>query len=81
MTIRVLPLLLLLGCVASAADHQGLGDAAYRDGDYPTAMQEYEAVPKERRDAELFAKLGAAALNAGQYHDAAEAYEHLAAAD
>jgi tetratricopeptide (TPR) repeat protein len=84
-TVRVWPLLLVLGsalgCVASAADHEGLGDAAYRGGDYATALQEYEAVPKDHRNAGLWAKLGAAALGASQYHDAAEAYEHLAAAD
>ncbi len=75
------PLLALLwGCSGSAADHERLGDAAYAEGDFGTALGEYRTAVR-KSDARVWAKLGLAALRAGEYREAVEAYDKLAAAD
>jgi tetratricopeptide (TPR) repeat protein len=76
-----LPLVLVLACTGSAADHERLGDTAYGQGEYATALDEYRAASRTEADARVWAKLGAAALKAGEYREAAQAYEHLATAD
>ncbi len=73
--------LIATACGGSASDHERLGDAAYLDADYATALQEYQAAARSRDDAKVWAKLGAAALKSGGLRDAADAYEKLAAAD
>lgn len=78
---RLLPLVFLLGCAGAAADHERLGDAAYGQAEYATALDEYRAAARDQNDARIFAKLGAAALKAGQFSEATEAYSKLAAAD
>ena len=76
------PLLVLcLGCPGSAADHEQLGDAAYAQGEYGTALEEYRAASRGDDGATLWAKLAAAALKSGDYREAAEAYSRVAAAD
>jgi tetratricopeptide (TPR) repeat protein len=75
------PLVLLLGCAGSAADHERLGDTAYSQGEYTAALDEYRAASRTEADARLWAKLGAAALKAGEFREAAQAYERLAGAD
>jgi tetratricopeptide (TPR) repeat protein len=77
----LLPLVLLAGCAGSAADHERLGDTAYGLGDFTTAMGEYRAVAHDASNGRVWAKLGAAALKAGEFREAAEAYSKLAAAD
>ncbi|HWA58394.1 MAG TPA: tetratricopeptide repeat protein [Gemmatimonadales bacterium] len=77
----VVLLLLAAACGGSASDHELLGDAAYVEGDYPTALREYQAAAKSRDEAKVWAKLGAAALKAGELREAASAYQKLAAAD
>ncbi len=76
-----LPLVFLVACTGSAADHERLGDTAYGLGEYATALDEYRAASRTDADAGVWAKLGAAALKAGEYREAAQAYEHLASAD
>lgn len=76
-----LALLLLAGCAGSAADHERLGDTAYAQGEYPVALDEYRAATRGDGDPRLWAKLGAAALRAGEYREAGDAYQKLAAAD
>ncbi len=76
-----LPLVFLLACNGSAADHERLGDTAYGQGEYATALDEYRTASRNEADARLWAKLGAAALKAGEYREAAQAYERLASAD
>lgn len=73
--------LLAAACSGSASDHERLGDAAYVEADYPTALREYQAASRNRDDAKVWAKLGAAALKSGDLREAADAYEKLAAAD
>ncbi len=83
MSRRLLPatLLLLGSCVGAAADHEGLGDTAYEQGEYPTALQEYRAAARGKDDAQTLAKLGAAALKVADFREAADAYLRLAQAD
>lgn len=76
----LLSLALLGGCSGSAADHERLGDAAYAESDFGTALGEYRSAAREA-NAPVWAKLGLAALKAGEYREAVEAYEKLAAAD
>jgi tetratricopeptide (TPR) repeat protein len=76
-----LPLLLLVACTGSAADHERLGDTAYGVGEYASALDEYRAASRSETDARLWAKLGAAALKAGEHREAAQAYDRLATAD
>jgi tetratricopeptide (TPR) repeat protein len=79
--LRILLLVFLAGCAGSAADHERLGDTAYGQAEFATALGEYRAVARDGAEPRVWAKLGAAALKAGEYREAAEAYGKLAAAD
>jgi len=71
----------LLACTGPAADHERLGDAAYGRTDVLTALEEYRAAVSAAPTARLYAKLGAAALRAGEPRDAADAFRRLALDD
>lgn len=81
--IRWLPvgLLALAGCSFAAADHERLGDRAYREGRFADAAAEYRAARKSGGRPRVWAKLGAAALHDRDLGTAVEAYAALAAAD
>jgi tetratricopeptide (TPR) repeat protein len=82
MTRGLLLLALLPGaCSGAAADHERLGDRAYREGRYPAAMAEYDAAAKHHGGARLLAKLGSAALHDGEIAKAIEAFTALKAVD
>jgi len=73
---------LALACQPSAADHEELGDRWYGGGAYRDALAEYQLGLKARPgDADLEAKLGAAALHVGDYATAVNAYIALGEAD
>ena len=74
-------LLLVAACGGSASDHERLGDAAYAALDYSTALGEYRAAARNRNDGRVWAKVGAAALKAGDLRESSDAYQRLAAAD
>jgi len=80
---RLTPLiaLLLAGCSTAAADHERLGDRAYREGRFADAMSEYRAAQKSGIRNRVWAKLGAAALRDRALGVAIEAYSALEAAD
>jgi len=78
---RAILLLVLAGCGGSAADHERLGDEAYAKSDFETALGEYRSAARDDKNARAWAKLGLAALKAGEYREAVEAYLKLAAAD
>jgi tetratricopeptide (TPR) repeat protein len=79
--------LLLLGamflaaCPTAAADHERLGDRAFREGRFADAMSEYRAAQKSGTRDRVWAKLGAAALKERALGVAIEAYSALEAAD
>jgi tetratricopeptide (TPR) repeat protein len=73
--------LLLVACGGTAADHERLGDTAYGQGEYATALAEYRAASHDRHEGRVWAKLGAAALKTGELREAAAAYLRLADAD
>jgi len=54
---------LLVGCSPAAADHERLGDRAYREARFAAAEAEYRAAARGKGGARLYAKLGAAALH------------------
>jgi tetratricopeptide (TPR) repeat protein len=62
-------------------DHERMGDRAYGEARYADAAAEYQAAVKDRPGAARWAKLGAAALHAGELRESAEAYLHLAEDD
>jgi tetratricopeptide (TPR) repeat protein len=61
--------------------HERLGDQAYADNRYGDALGEYLAAAKARSTASLWAKVGAAALHAGELRQSLEAYLKLAEND
>jgi tetratricopeptide (TPR) repeat protein len=79
-TRAVVPALLVAalaaGCVA--ADRERLGDRAYGRARYPEALAEYRAVVRGKHRPDVWAKVGAAALHAGELRESAEAYLRLA---
>ena len=73
-----LPLGLLAGC-RTRTDHERVGDRRYAEGAYLDAAAEYRMATRLRHPStELFAKLGAASLNAGDPTGAVQAYARLA---
>ena len=71
-----------LACQPSAADHEELGDRWYGGGAYRDALAEYQLGLKAHPgDADLEAKLGAAALHVGDYATAVNAYIALGEGD
>ena len=82
----MIPIVLLLGalfgaCSPVAADHERLGDRAYREGRYVAAVAEYRAASRSGGSARVYAKLGSAALHDRDLTTAIEAYAALKAAD
>jgi tetratricopeptide (TPR) repeat protein len=71
---------LAVGCGGSG-DHERLGDRAYGEGRYPDALAEYRSAAKGKHRPALWAKLGAAALHAGELRESADAYLRLAGDD
>lgn len=78
---RLLTLVLLVGCSGSAADHERLGDTAYEQSDFAAALGEYREASRDQTNGRPWAKLGAAAIKAGAFREAADAYTKLASVD
>jgi tetratricopeptide (TPR) repeat protein len=71
----LLAIALALACQPSAADHEALGDRWYAGGSYRDALAEYQlGLTAHPTDADLEAKLGAAAVHVGDYASAVQAY-------
>jgi len=75
----VLVAALAMGC--ARPDREQVGDLAYGEGRYADALAEYRALAKGKPRPRVWAKLGAAALHAGELRESAEAYLRLAAED
>ncbi|MGH7512710.1 MAG: hypothetical protein ACREOQ_07290 [Gemmatimonadales bacterium] len=71
----------LAAACGGGADHERLGDRAYGEARYDDAVAEYQQAVRGRPDAVRYAKLGAAALHAGQLRESAEAYVRMAGDD
>lgn len=71
----------LAGCAKAAADHERLGDHAYREGRFSQAIAEYRAAQKSGGRARIWAKLGSAALHERDLGAAVLAFTQLEAAD
>lgn len=72
---------LMVGCSAAAADHERLGDQAYREGRFAKSLSEYQAAQRSGARSRVWAKAAAAAIRAEDYAAAAEAYSELARED
>jgi hypothetical protein len=72
-----------LSCAAcgGADDAERRGDDAYGLGQYEEALRHYRSLTTGGAPARLWAKLGAAALRAGELGEAADYYLHLAGED
>lgn len=68
-------------CTTAAADHERLGDRAYREGRFPDAVAEYRAAQKSGGQTRVWAKLGGAALHERSLGVAIEAFSALESAD
>jgi tetratricopeptide (TPR) repeat protein len=73
-------LVMVAGCRGGAGPEMA-GDRAYGAGRYAQALKLYRAATTRDTPGRVWAKLGAAALHAGDLRSAAEAYRRLAAAD
>jgi tetratricopeptide (TPR) repeat protein len=71
----------LVAACGGAADHERLGDRAYGEARYDEAVAEYQEAVRTKADAVRWAKLGAAALHAGELRQSAEAYVRMASDD
>ena len=71
----------LAGCGSSSGVHERLGDQAYAEERFAEALTQYQRATAEAASADLWAKLGSAALRLPDYRVAAEAYRELAATD
>lgn len=76
-----LVLLVVAACGGSATGHEDLGDEHYRQGRFAEAVTEYRLAQASQPLAATWAKLGAAALHAGEVSVAVEAYAALADGD
>lgn len=74
-------LLLVMGCAGGGPDHERQGDAHFRAGRFDEAVLSYRSAVQAGGAAEGWAKLGAAALAAGDPATAVEAYEQLGVAE
>ena len=74
-------LLLLAACAGGGSDVERQGDARYREGRFDLAVAAYRTALESGGRSELWAKLGAAALAAGDAAVAVDAYEQLGLAD
>lgn len=68
---------LLLAC--TYGEREQAGDVAYREGRFAEALGSYRRASERGSDPNILAKLGAAALRAGELREAVEAYLELAA--
>lgn len=73
--------LVAAGCSLAAADHERLGDRAYREGRFADAVAEYAASQKSGGRPRIWAKLGNAAFRDHNLGAAVPAFAALAAAD
>jgi tetratricopeptide (TPR) repeat protein len=80
---RAIGLALATGLVACGGrtDHEALGDRAYGEARYADAITEYLEASRQGRRPDVWAKLGAAALHAGELRQSTEAYLKLAELD
>ncbi len=79
--IALLVALSLPACSGSAADHERLGDTAYTEGRFAEALNEYETATRSGQQDHVWLKVGAAAMEAGRFTVAAEAYRRFATAE
>jgi hypothetical protein len=75
-----LALVAAMACAAcgGAGDAERRGDVAYGQGQFALALKEYRSLAGEQAHPRVWAKVGAAALHAGELDEAADAYLHLA---
>lgn len=73
--------LVLLACAGPSADHERLGDRAYREGDLVRALAEYQAASTGAPRPRIWAKLGTTALHLREYTAATDAFVRLAQGD
>ncbi len=69
------------GCAVAAADHERLGDQAYRDRSFSKALGEYQAAQQTGARSRVSAKSAAAAIEAGELGAAIDAFDQLVRQD
>jgi tetratricopeptide (TPR) repeat protein len=76
-----LALAAVLAACGGRTDHERLGDRAYGESRYSDAVTEYRVAVEAKPTATRLAKLGAAALHAGELRESADAYVRMAGDD
>jgi tetratricopeptide (TPR) repeat protein len=71
----------LAGCTVAAADHERLGDEAFRERSFAKALSEYQAAQQTGARSRVWAKIAAAAIEVEEYGAAIEAFDRLAQED
>jgi tetratricopeptide (TPR) repeat protein len=78
---RLIGAVLLAAACGGGVNHESLGDAAFAEGEFVTALQEYRAAIDDRPAAETWLKLAAAALKTGDHREATEGFQRAVALD
>ncbi len=81
MRLGVAALWLAGGCTIAAADHERLGDQAFREGRWAKALGEYQAAQRSGVKTRVWAKAGSSAIRAEDFAAAVDAYAELARQD
>ena len=81
MRLGVAALVLAGGCTIAAADHERLGDQAFREGHWAKALGEYQAAQRSGMKTRVWGKAGAVAIRAADFTAAVAAYSELARQD
>ncbi len=74
-------IVLLASCPGPAADHERLGDRAYRENRFDVALAEYLTAQATNERPRIWAKAGSAALRSKNYRAAVDAYARLGSSD
>ena len=78
---RLIGAVLLVAACGGGVNHESLGDAAFAEGEFVTALQEYRAAIDDRPAAESWLKLATAALKTGDHREATEGFQRAVALD
>jgi len=78
---RLIAIVLFAAACGGGVDHESLGDAAFAEGEFVVALQEYRAAIDDHPKAEVWLKLAAAALKTGDHREATEGFQRAVELD
>ena len=78
---RLVGVVFLAAACGGGVDHESLGDAAFAEGEFIVALQEYRAAIDDHPRAATSLKLASAALKTGDHREATEGFQRAVALD